>query len=72
MRFRFRVGTLTCVVAMLAWVSSAYGQDATLRYRWVNGDEIRYRLSQQGTTTITGLPGIGETTIDQSNVQVSA
>jgi hypothetical protein len=67
---RFRVGTLTCVVAILAWVSSAYGQDATLRYRWVNGDEIRYRLSQQSNTTITGLPGVGEMTTDQSSIQV--
>jgi hypothetical protein len=67
---KFRVGTLTCAVAILVGMSSAYGQDATLRYRWVNGDEVRYRLSQQGTTTITGLPGVGEMTTDQSNVQV--
>jgi hypothetical protein len=67
---KFRVGTLTCAVAILVGMSSAYGQDATLRYRWVKGDEVRYRLSQQGTTTITGLPGVGEMTTDQSNVQV--
>jgi hypothetical protein len=67
---RFRVGTLTCVVAILVGASSAYGQDATLRYRWVNGDEVRYRLSQQSNTTVTGLPGVGEMTTDQSNVQV--
>jgi Family of unknown function (DUF6263) len=70
MAMRFRVGTLTCVVAILVGVSSAYGQDATLRYRWVKGDEVRYRLSQQGNTTVTGLPGVGEMTNDQSNVQV--
>ena len=66
---RFCVGRLACV-AVLVGVSSAYGQDATLRYGWVKGEEFRYRLSQQGTTTITGLPGIGEMTADQSNVQV--
>jgi hypothetical protein len=67
---RFLVGTLTCVVAILVGVSSTYGQDATLRYRWTNGDEVRYRLSQQGSTTVTGLPGVGEMTTDQSSVQV--
>jgi hypothetical protein len=67
---RFLVGTLTCVVAILVGVSSTYGQEATLRYRWVKGDEVRYQLSQQGTTTMTGLPGVGELTTDQSNVQV--
>jgi hypothetical protein len=51
-------------------VSSAYGQDAALRYRWVKGEEVRYRVSQQGTTTISGLPGMGEMTMDQSHVQV--
>lgn len=67
---RFRVGMLACVVAIFVGVSSAYGQDATLRYRWVKGDDVRYRVSQQGTTTINGLPGMGEMTMDQSNVQV--
>jgi hypothetical protein len=61
---------LACVVAIFVGVSSAYGQDATLRYRWVKGDDVRYRVSQQGTTTINGLPGMGEMTMDQSNVQV--
>ena len=51
-------------------MSSAYGQDAALRYRWVKGEEVRYRVSQQGTTTISGLPGMGEMTMDQSHVQV--
>jgi hypothetical protein len=67
---RFCVGRLACVVAILVGVTPAYGQDATLRYRWVKGDEFRYRLSQQSTMTITGLPAIGEMTTDQSNVQV--
>ena len=60
---------MTCVAVLVA-VSSAYGQDATLRYGWVKGDEFRYRLSQQGTMTITGLGGIGDMTTDQSNAQV--
>jgi hypothetical protein len=67
---RFRIGTSARLIAILVGVSTAYAQDTTLRYRWVKGDDVRYRLTQQGNTTITGLPGIGEATMEQSSVQV--
>jgi len=49
---------------------SALRQDVTLRYRWTKGETIRYRIVQQSTTTISGIPGMGDMAIDQSNAQV--
>lgn len=55
---------------LLAPPVSAFRQDATLRYRWVKGETIRYRIIQQSTTTLSGLPGgMGDMTIEQSTSQ---
>jgi hypothetical protein len=70
MVMRIRVVPLAFFVAVIAGEVAASAQDATLRYRWVKGDEVRYRLSQQSSTTMSGLPGVGEMTADQSIVQV--
>jgi Family of unknown function (DUF6263) len=67
---RFRVASIAVLVAVLVDSSSSYGQEATLRYRWVKGEEVRYRVSQQGTTTMSGLPGAGEMTVTQNSVQI--
>jgi hypothetical protein len=67
---KLRVVMLACLAAVFAAASSAYGQDATLRYRWAKGDDIRYRVSQLGSTTISGLPGMDDMTVNQSNIQV--
>jgi Family of unknown function (DUF6263) len=49
---------------------SALRQDVTLRYRWAKGDTLRYRITQQSTTTISGLPGgVPDMAIDQSTGQ---
>ncbi len=49
---------------------SALRQDVTLRYRWTKGETIRYRIVQQSTTTLSGLPGgMGDMAIDQSTSQ---
>jgi hypothetical protein len=40
-----------------------------LRYHWAKGDEIRYRVTQETETTMTGLPGVGEMTTGQKTVQ---
>ncbi len=67
---RTRVATLTTAVAVLLGASLVFGQDATLRYRWVKGDVLRYRLSGHSSTTTTGLPGMGDMTLDQDMTQV--
>jgi hypothetical protein len=54
----------------VAVVSSASGQDAVLRYKWVEGDEIRYRIELQSNATMSGLPTVGEMTVDQHSFQV--
>jgi len=65
-----RFALLAIAVALVGDVSSALGQDATLRYKWVKGDQVRYRTTQRSSTTMSGVPGLGELTIDQTIVQV--
>ena len=55
-----RFALLAIAVALVGDVSSALGQDATLRYKWVKGDQVRYRTTQRSSTTMSGVPGLGE------------
>jgi len=69
-----RMGFVTAGVVALGLLSgssvSALRQDVTLRYRWTKGETMRYRIVQQNTTTISGLPGgMGDMAIDQSTTQ---
>jgi uncharacterized protein DUF6263 len=63
---RFRVAALACMAAVLLTVSSASGQTAALRYRWVKGDVVAYRVTQQNTSTMSGMPGMGDMVVEQS------
>jgi Family of unknown function (DUF6263) len=70
---RVVTGLAVLTVAVLVGGASltAFRQEATLRYRWTKGETARYRLTQQSTSTITGLPGgMGDITIEQSTAQV--
>lgn len=58
------------LIALFSAVSSASGQDTTLRYRWSPGDEVRYRIGQQFSTTMSGLPAIGDVVVDLTMAQV--
>ena len=73
---RSRITFVTAAAVALGLLSgptvSALRQDVTLRYRWTKGETIRYRMVQQSTTTISGIPGLGDMAIDQSNTQVFA
>ncbi len=69
-----RIAFVTAGVVALGLLSgppvSALRQDVALRYRWTKGETIRYRIVQQNTTTISGLPGgMGDMAIDQSTTQ---
>jgi Family of unknown function (DUF6263) len=69
-----RIRFVTVGVVALGLLSgpsvSALRQDVTLRYRWTKGEAMRYRIAQQNTTTISGLPGgMGDMAIDQSTTQ---
>ena len=67
---RFRLAIVSCGVAALVGASVLHGQGTTLRYKWQKGDEVRYRLTQQGTTSMSGVPGAGDMTVEQNFVQV--
>jgi hypothetical protein len=42
----------------------------TLRYRWIKGDSLTYRMSNQTNSAISGMPGGGEMTVEQSITQI--
>jgi len=60
--------SLALVTLVSAATLAAVRQDVTLRYRWTKGESVRYRFTQESTSTISGLPGgmpdltIGQTT----------
>ena len=50
---------------------AAFRQDVTLAYKWTSGDTIRYRMIQQTTSTISGLPGgMPDVTVEQMTDQL--
>lgn len=59
------------IVALLALALAAVplsAQDATLRYRWNKGEEVRYRITLDTNSTVTGTP-VGEMQVDQTLTQ---
>ena len=68
-RLRF-LSTGALILTLLCGSSIAARQDVTLRYRWTKGDALRYRVTQQTTTTINGIPGMDNLTVEQSILQV--
>ena len=58
------------ILTLLCGSAIAARQDVTLRYRWAKGDVLRYRVTQQTTTTINGIPGMDNLTVEQSIIQV--
>jgi hypothetical protein len=71
---RARIGLIAAAVvtALLPGLSGlTAAQEAPLRYRWTKGEEVRYRMSQESTATISGLPGgMADMTIDTLMSQV--
>jgi hypothetical protein len=50
---------------------AALEPEITLRYLWNKGESLKYRVTQQATTTVSGLPaGVGNISIDQTLTQV--
>lgn len=43
--------------AVVAGAPAAFAQEIKLAYKWTAGETIRYRMLQQTTSTISGLPG---------------
>jgi len=64
-RVRLIAMRLVATLAILAGlVGSAVGQQVMLHDRWKKGDELSYRVVEQTTTTMSGLPGSGEVPVD--------
>jgi len=69
-RTKFVAAGLVMLAVMAGAASAASGQEVTLRYRWTQGETIRYRMTQQTTATISGLPGGMDMTVDTTLSQV--
>jgi hypothetical protein len=61
----------SAAVILLLAVSAmpAHAQGVTLRYRWIKGEALTYRMSIRTTSTISGVPGAGDMSIDQTMTQ---
>jgi hypothetical protein len=55
-------------VALTAAGAQAQGP-VSLQYRWKQGDAVTYRTTLQTTTTMSGMPGMGDVTLGQSMTQ---
>ena len=68
---RRQFAKLACIVAVCAGMPAvAYGQGGTLRYRWVEGEQMRYRQTQESSMTMSGLPGFDGAVVTQKMVQI--
>jgi hypothetical protein len=68
MRRLTRSGGLTTAAIVLA-SGVLLAQDVTLRYAWTKGEQLKYRMTNESTVGMTGLPGIGEMTTTTLIVQ---
>jgi hypothetical protein len=65
-----RMAAGLAVAAVAVGSSVAAWQGVTLRYRWTPGETLRYRITQEVQTTLSGLPGgMPDVTLDQTITQ---
>ena len=61
------LSTLVVIGLVAGPATSASAQDVMLRYRWQEGDTLRYRQTQHSTATISGMPGgMGDMVVDST------
>jgi len=48
---------------------AAARQDTTLRYRWTQGDVLVYKTTLKTSSTVSGMPGMGDASFDQTMTQ---
>ncbi len=73
MNSRMRVAAVEWMIVAVLFTASiaAFQTEVTLRYRWTKGETLRYRMTQQSSSAVSGLPGgIGDMTVDQTMTQV--
>jgi hypothetical protein len=66
---RLAVASTTVALVTLGG-SSLLGQEGVLKYRWNKGDVLRYRIVTQTNAAMTGIPGMGEMTVNTTLTQV--
>jgi len=64
----WRLLTAAAVVAAAAAVSAA-AQAVELRYKWVKGDVLDYRMTLHTTSDVSGVPGRADTNTEQTVTQ---
>jgi hypothetical protein len=64
----FRIAVIAGVVAASVVAVSAR-EEATLRYRWAQGDVAIYRTSLKTISTVSGMPNMGDMTLEQTMTQ---
>jgi hypothetical protein len=55
------------VVSAAAVIAS---QDVTLQYKWTKGEALKYRMLQETAVDMTGVPGVGQMTVQTTMTQV--
>ena len=66
---RFKL-SLAIVALLAASALSAFQQEVNLAYKWPKGQPVIYRVTQGVVTTMSGVPGMGEASFDQTTTQV--
>jgi Family of unknown function (DUF6263) len=64
------IGRAVILLTLVVSAAPAYAQGVTLRYRWTKGDSLTYRMTNQTNSSISGMPGAGDLTVDQTMTQV--
>ena len=66
MNVRTTAAALILAVPMSAAVAT---QEGTLRYRWKQGDVLVYKTTMKTTSTMSGMPGAGDVSFEQTMTQ---
>ena len=66
---KIRRATALAVVVALSIVAASAADDPVLRYRWVQGDVVTYRTTLKTISTISGMPGMGDVSLEQTMIQ---
>jgi Family of unknown function (DUF6263) len=57
------------VIAFVALAAASANAQSTLHYRWKQGDVLVYKTTLKTTTTLSGMPGAGDVSFDQTMTQ---
>lgn len=60
---------IICLLALAAVATPLHAQTATLRYRWNKGETLSYRMVILTNSQVSGMPGRGDATVQQTMTQ---